>query len=108
MKIAISYYYYSPLPRNLERLCLFIEFFALFGCITNLITYLTKSEVNSIKFIIIKAIFELLNGLVFTFIFLKKKKEKSMKIFSDNLFSTNLKTINPSGIYYYITRYIKY
>jgi len=31
-----------------------------------------------------------------------------MKIFSDNLFSTNLKTINPSGIYYYITRYIKY
>ena len=108
IKMAISYYYYSPLPRNLERLCLFIEFFALFGCITNLITYLTKSEVNSIKFSIIKAIFELLNGLVFTFIFLKKKKEKSMKIFSDNLFSTNLKTINPSGIYYYITRYIKY
>ena len=31
-----------------------------------------------------------------------------MKIFSDNLFSTNLKTINPSGIYYYITRYIRY
>jgi len=73
IKMAISYYYYSPLPRNLERLCIFIEFFALFGCITNLITYFTKSEVNSTKFSIIKAIFELLNGLVFTFILLKKK-----------------------------------
>ena len=108
IKTAFSYYFFSPLPYKLDHLCIFIEFFASFGCVTNLITYLTKSEINSTKFSIIKAIFELLNALVFTFIFIKKKKEKNMKIFSDNLFLTNLKSLNPSGIYYYITRYIKY
>ena len=108
IKIAFAYFYFSPLPYKLNCLCIFIEFFALFGCITNLITFLTKSEVNSIKFCIIKAAFELLNALLFSMILLKQKNKKSMKIFSDNLFCTNFKTLNPSGIYYYIANYLKY
>ena len=108
IKVAFSYFYFSPLPYKLNYLCIFIEFFALFGCITNLITFTTKSEVNSTKFSIIKAMFELLNALLFSMILIKKKNKKSMKIFSDNLFCTNFKTLNPSGIYYYIANYIKY
>ena len=108
IKITITYYYFSPLPYKLNYLCIFIEFFCLFGCITNLITYLTKSEINSTKFSIIKAIFELINGFLFSAILIKQKNKRSMKIFSDNLFSTNFKTLNPSGIYYYIKNYIEY
>ena len=108
LRIAFLYYYFSPLPYKLNYLCTFIEFFALFGCTINLITYLTNSEINSTKFSIIKAAFELLNALLFSMILTRKKNQKSMKIFSENLFSTNLKTLNPSGIYYYISCYIKY
>ena len=108
IKIALIYYYFCPLPFKLSYLCNFIEMFSLFGCITNLITFLTKSEINSTKFSIIKAAFELLNALLFSMILLKRKDQKSMKIFSDNLFSINFKTLNPSGIYYYITNYLKY
>jgi len=108
IKLAVNYYHFSILPYKFEFLCVFIESFGLFGCATNLITYLTKSEINSTNFKIIKIIFELLNALGFTFIFIKKKNEKSMKSFSDNLFCNIFKSLNPSGIYYYMTRYIKY
>ena len=108
LKIIVNYYYFSLVPYKLEYLGIFIEFFALFGCITNIITYLSKSEINSTKFCITKAIFELLNALVFTFIFFKMKTKKNIKLFSDNLFSNNLKSLNPSGIYCFIERYIKY
>ena len=108
IKIAINYYSFSPLPYKLYCLFIFLDFYALFGCIINLLTYLTKSEINSSKFSIIKAIFEILNALIFTIILLRKKKDVSMKIFSENLFCTNFKTLNPSGIYYYISCYLKY
>ena len=108
IKIAITYYYFSPLPYKLNYLCVFVELFCFFGCITNLLTFLTNSEVNSTKFSIIKALFELINAMIFAFILLNQKNKKSMEIFSDNLFSTNFKTLNPSGIYYYISNYVKY
>ena len=108
IKIAFTYYYFSPLPFKLDCLLLFVEFFALFGCIINLITYLTKSEINSSKFSIIKAIFEIINALAFTFLLINKKNNINKKIFSSNLFKTNFKTLNPGGIYYYISSYLKY
>ena len=108
IKLVITYYYFSPLPFKFNYLCIFIELFSLFGCVTNIITYLTKSEVNSTKFGIIKASFELINALVFSVILIIKRNHKSMKIFSDNLFSTNYTTLNPSGLYYYISNYITY
>ena len=108
IKIAITYYYFSPLPYKLNCLSLFVEFLALFGCIINLITYITKSEINSSKFSIIKAVFEILNALAFTIILLNKKNNNNKEIFSSNLFCTNFKTLNPGGIYYYISSYLKY
>ena len=41
-------------------------------------------------------------------LYLRKKNERSLKIFSHNLFCNNYKTLNPSGIYYYISCYLKY
>ena len=108
IKTTVNNYYFFPLPYKLKNLCIFIEFFCFFASIINLITYLTKSEINSSKFSIIKFIFELLNATLFSFLYIRKTNEKNMKIFSTNLFSTNYKNLNPSAIYYYFSCYLKY
>ena len=106
--ILLCFYNFSFYPNKINYFCLLNEFFMLFTIITEIVLYITNSQINSSKFHIFKLIVELLNSLIFTAFFIYKKNINSMKIFINNLFTKTIKNFNQNDIYYYFEIYIKY
>ena len=106
--IILSFYNFSFYPCKVAYMCIFIEFFCFFGIVTELIIYVTSSNVDSLKFKILKLMIVIFNSLIFTIYYIYKKNDYNLNIFSNNLFSKTFKTFNPNDIYFYIETYIKY
>ena len=106
--IFLSFFSFSFYPSKLGYMSIFIEFFCIFSNATEILIYLTKSNVNSTKFKLVKLIILLANSAIFTIFFMFKKNENSLKIFADNLFSKSFKVLNPDDIYFYIKIYLIY
>ena len=106
--ILLYFYDFSFYPNNLNYICLFIEFFILFANITEVILFLTKSQINTSTFYLFKLFIELLNSIIFSVFFIYKKNVNCKNLFTNNLFDSNIKDINQNDIYYYIKTYLKY
>ena len=106
--IFLSFYKFSYYPSKLSYMCFFIEIFSFFSIITELIIYLTNSQIDSTKFKLTKLAMILFNSLVVTFFILYKKDEHNLNIYANNLFSKTFKQLSPNDIYYYIEAYINY
>ena len=108
IEIALSYYKFCFYPNISNYLCFFFEIFSLFSNITELIIYLTESEINSLKFFLIKLSFEFVNSFIFIILFIQNKNANNLKQFSVNLFNKKNKNLNLDDIYFYIRIYLKY
>ena len=104
----LSFRKFSFYPSKLSHMCVFVEFFSFFSIISDIIVYLTNSEIDSTKFRITKLIMVLFNSIILTFYIISKKEEHNLNIFANNLFSKTFKDLNPSDIYYYIEIYNNY
>ena len=108
INLLISFKKFCCYPGKLNYICLFIEFFLLFANITEIIFFISKANIFSLQVHIFKIIIELFNSVTFTTLFIYKKEGHSMKEFTNNLFCTTYKKMNPNDVYYYIETYIKY
>jgi hypothetical protein len=106
--IILSFYTFSFYPSNLNYVCVFIEFFVLFSTFTEIIIYLIDTDMNLDEYNLFIRIIILINAIIFNCLFIYKKNNNNLRLFSDNLFSNSFKTINPSDIYYYIETYLEY
>ena len=104
----LSFYNFSYYPSNLCHMCLFIEFFSFFSIITDILIFLTNSQVSSTKFKLAKLFIEILNAIVISIFYIYKKEEHYLKIFSMKLFSEVFEKLYPDDIYYYMKIFIKY
>ena len=75
IEIIITFYKFCFYPNILSYLCIFVEIFSLFSNVSELIIYLTDSNINSLKFYLIKISFEFINSFIFTFVLMQKKKK---------------------------------
>ena len=108
MDIILSFYTFSFYPSNLNYVCVFIEFFVLFSIITEIIIYLIDTDMNLDEYNLFIRIIILINAIIFNCLFIYKKNNNNLMLFSDNLFSNSFKEINPTDIYYYIETYLEY
>ena len=108
MILFLSFHKFSFYPNKLNHICIFIELFSSFSIITDIIIYLTNSQIDSTKFRLTKLIMVLFNSTILTFFIISKKDEHNLNIFANNLFSKTFKDLNPNDIYYYIEVYNKY
>ena len=106
--IILTYFSCCFYPNKVSYVCIFVQFFCLFSVISEIFIYITQPQINSIKSVISKLIIELINSLVLTALFIRKKNEYSSNIFANNLFSDIFTNFNPCDIYYYIETYINY
>mgnify|MGYP002623805179 CR=1 FL=1 len=106
--IIISLLKFSFYPSIFNYLFIFIELFLYFSNIIELVIYLTDSKIESLKFNVIKVVVILLNSFIFLLLFIYKKRERNLELFSNNLFNKTYRILNPDDIYYYIEKYIQY
>ena len=106
--IFLCFFSFSFYPSKLGYISIFIEFFSIFSNATEILIYLTKSNVNSTKFKLVKLVILLANSSIFTIFYMLKKNENSLKMFADNLFSKSFKVLNPDDLYFYIKTYLIY
>jgi hypothetical protein len=106
--IFLSYFSFSFYPSKLGYMSIFIEFFCIFSNATEILIYLTNSNVSTTKFKLVKLVILLVNSSIFTIFFMFKKNENSLKMFADNLFSKSFKVLNPDDIYFYVKTYLIY
>ena len=105
--IILSFYKFSFYPNKLNYIFLFIDLFSLFNIVTEIILYFIDSKII-IDFYLIRLIIQLINSVIFGFLFIHKQKKNFFQLFSENLFSKVFKILNPNDIYYYIDTYIEY
>ena len=108
LDIFICFWKFSFYPSIFNYLFIFVELFLFFSNIIELIIYLTNSKIDSLKFNVIKLIVIFLNSFIFLLLFIHKKRESNLDLFSYNLFNRTYKNLNQDGIYYYIERYLQY
>jgi len=106
--IFLCIFSFSFYPSKIGYISIFIEFFSIFSNATEILIYLTKSNVNSTKFKLVKLVILLANSAIFTIFFMYKKNENSLKMFADNLFSKSFKALSPDDLYFYIKTYLIY
>ena len=106
--IFLCFFSFSFYPSKIGFISIFIEFFSIFSNATEILIYLTKSNVNSTKFKLVKLVILLANSAIFTIFFMYKKNENSLKMFADNLFSKSFKALSPDDLYFYIKTYLIY
>jgi len=108
VNIFICFWKFSFYPSIFNHIFIFIELFLYFSNIIELVIYLTNSKIDSLKFNVIKFIVIFLNSFIFLLLFIHKKRENNLKLFSYNLFNKSYKKLNPDDLYYYIEKYIQY
>ena len=108
LNIFICFWKFSFYPSIFNYIFIFIELFLYFSNIIELVIYLTNSKIYSLKFNVIKLIVIFLNSFIFLLLFIYKKRESNLELFSYNLFNKTYKNLNPDDLYYYIEKYIQY
>ena len=94
-------------PSKISNICLFLEFFAFFNTIAEIILYFTGIKSTKI-FFFIKLFIELINSFFLMRLFLYLKDKHNLNNFAKNLFSKKYKDISKGGLYYYMRIYLEY
>jgi hypothetical protein len=106
--IFICLWKFSFYPSIFNYLFIFLELVLYFSNLIELVIFLTNSKIDSPKFNVIKLIVILLNSFIFLLLFIHKKRESNLDLFSYNLFNKTYNNLNQDDIYYYIEKYIQY